>query len=126
LNCLYLVVMHFPEAELASQWSSLIFVAAAARLPQESDPVAHQMLHVLIKALLGRVGGSAKQRLVDVALPWRHSPKRALHVALAECLGLFAEADPTNAKQLLPVALPALAGVLGPSIQTSQDILGTP
>ncbi|OLP96624.1 U3 small nucleolar RNA-associated protein 20 [Symbiodinium microadriaticum] len=45
LNCLYLVVLHFPEVELSTKWGSLIFAATAARLPQESDPTAHQMLH---------------------------------------------------------------------------------
>ncbi|CAE7034514.1 utp20, partial [Symbiodinium sp. CCMP2456] len=34
LNCLYLVVLHFPEVELSTKWGSLIFAATAARLPQ--------------------------------------------------------------------------------------------
>ncbi|CAE7637761.1 utp20 [Symbiodinium sp. KB8] len=35
LNCLYLVVLHFPEVELSTKWGSLIFAATAARLPQD-------------------------------------------------------------------------------------------
>jgi len=112
LNCLYLVVLHFPEAELANQWSGLIFVSAAARLPQETDPTAHQMLHVLIKSLLERVGTEQCRKLLDLALSWHRSPKRILHAALAEVLGLFAEGQRTNTSQLYALALPALAAVL--------------
>jgi hypothetical protein len=41
LNCLYLVVVHFPATELEGKWSPMLFAAAAARLPQETDPTAH-------------------------------------------------------------------------------------
>mmetsp|Transcript_47002 Transcript_47002/g.135426 ORF Transcript_47002/g.135426 Transcript_47002/m.135426 type:complete len:1019 (+) Transcript_47002:3-3059(+) len=111
LNCMYLVVLNFPQAQLASKWGGLLFVSAAARLPQESDATAHQMLHVLIKALLGRVGADTRQKLLELALPWAGSPKRILHAALAECLGLFAEVveGVDGFVQLLRVALPVLA-----------------
>jgi len=117
LNCLYLVVLHFPEAELSSKWGGLIFVSAAARLPQEPDPTAHRMLHVLIRTLLGRLNPSSRDRLLELVLQWGQSPKRALHAALAECLGLFSEAvasgnSTASTQQLLEPALPALARVL--------------
>ena len=66
-------------------------MALAARLPQETDPTAHRMLHVLMKALLGRVGGPGRQKVLGLVLAWRQSPKRVLHAALAETLGLFVE-----------------------------------
>ena len=43
-------------------------MALAARLPQETDPTAHRMLHVLMKALLGRVGGPGRQKVLGLVL----------------------------------------------------------
>jgi len=122
LNCVYLVVLSFPEAELVSRWGALIFVSAASRLPQEADPTAHQMLHVLIKKLLVRVGVAGRQRLLQLAMPWARSPKRVLHAALAECLGLFAEVPEAGdgLVQLLRTALPAL-GTMVRSVGAEDD-----
>lgn len=105
LNCLYLVVLHFPEAQLSS-WSSLIFAAAAARLSAETDATAHQMLHVLILSLLRKINASSRERLLDLVLKWRLSAP----TVLAECLGLFVEAVPRETSEsLVSSVLQALA-----------------
>merc|ERR1719353_1566859 len=71
------------------------------------------MLHVLIKALIERLGAAPSQKLLDLVLAWQKSPKRILHTALAECLGLFAEVQRGSAaSQFCTLALPALASVL--------------
>lgn len=123
LNCLYLAVTHFPAEELASKWGALIFAGAAARLPQETDPTAHQMLHVLLKGLLSRVGAPGRHKLLDLALSWGRSPKLGLHLALAEILGLFAEASAGNSDAATAAAvriLPALAERLDTALAQMQ------
>eukprot|EP00928_Gymnodinium_smaydae_P001886 TRINITY_DN10671_c3_g1_i1.p1 TRINITY_DN10671_c3_g1~~TRINITY_DN10671_c3_g1_i1.p1 ORF type:complete len:955 (+),score=232.42 TRINITY_DN10671_c3_g1_i1:389-3253(+) len=129
LNCLYLVATHFPEEELASRWGTLIFAGAVARLPQETDPVCHQMLHVLLKQLLGRVGASGRQKMLDLALSWARSPKVGLHLALAESLGLFAEAAAASGGGTAAIAIaqqipPALESLL-PRTEQQKDLLAS-
>eukprot|EP00930_Biecheleria_cincta_P042397 TRINITY_DN29176_c0_g1_i1.p1 TRINITY_DN29176_c0_g1~~TRINITY_DN29176_c0_g1_i1.p1 ORF type:complete len:3801 (-),score=763.37 TRINITY_DN29176_c0_g1_i1:725-11332(-) len=128
LNCLYLVVLHFPETELSTKWGGLIFVSAAARLPQEPDPTAHRMLHVLIRTLLTRVNPSSRDKLLQLALPWGKSAKRALHAALAESLGLFAESSSagpsgtTASGHFVRVAIQALAKVLNNAESPPEEV----
>ncbi|CAJ1353350.1 unnamed protein product [Effrenium voratum] len=108
LNCLYLVVLHFPEAQLSGSfgYGTIIFAACAARLPCEDDPTCHQMLHVLICTLLRRITPGSREKLLDLALKWAPTAP----AVLAECLGLFVEVDPSE--PALRRAVPALATLL--------------
>ena len=55
------------------------------------------MLHVVLLELLRKLDPPSRQRLLELSMRWRH---RAPQI-LAECLGLFAEADSGALRQVL-------------------------
>ena len=139
LNCLYLVVLHFPESQLSTTWGSLIFTAVAARLSSEADATSHQMLHapwkvckeylVFFSLFLSSVGSSKKdiclmssEVLILTLLRKINASSRqrlldlvlkwtTAPTVLAECLGLFVEASEAS-ESVLRLALPALGTIL--------------
>ena len=115
------VVLHFPMSTLTS-YVSLIFASCCQRLSCEPDATAHQrlrlilaphgdltcpmrMLHVVILELLRKLDPPTRQRLLELALRWR----RTSPLILAECLGLFTEAEPDALRQVLPCLAELLA-----------------
>eukprot|EP00397_Hematodinium_sp_SG-2012_P000138 GEMP01000138.1.p1 GENE.GEMP01000138.1~~GEMP01000138.1.p1 ORF type:complete len:2984 (+),score=778.20 GEMP01000138.1:39-8990(+) len=89
LNALHNVVTTFPLELLAKKYAAIIFLPVASRLSQEADPLTHEMLHILIKALLERVSADTRQHLLAAVTGWQKSPKPLLLAALAEALGLM-------------------------------------
>lgn len=108
LNALHSVVLQFPLELLNKRFAALIFVPAAARLPQEPDEAAHKMLEILLVAVLERVDGTTRNGLINIVLKWQSSEQPLLRAALAEVIGLVARVPGDLLVPRLPVLLPAL------------------